>query len=205
VLNSNGDPLVLASASPVRRVLLENAGIECVVVPSRIDEHAVRKALAGHDNAVDPADVAEVLARAKAEDVSERELGHVVVACDQVLALEGRIYEKPESDEAARAQLLNLRGKTHTLYSAVTIAEEGAVQWCHVAEVEVIMRSFSADFLGRYMAAVGPDVRLSVGAYQLEGRGVQLIERISGDYFSVLGLPLFPLLAELRRREVIDG
>ncbi|HUS98410.1 MAG TPA: Maf family protein [Hyphomicrobiaceae bacterium] len=201
--NDSLQQLVLASASPVRRLLLENAGIGCAVVPSGIDEGAIREALAGGGAELDPGDVAEVLARAKAEDVSTRNSGSVVVAADQVLAMDGKIYEKPRSDDEARSQLLELRGRTHTLYSAVVLASDGHVDWCHVGEAQVALRQFSATFLGRYLASVGPDVRLSVGCYQLEARGVQLIETVAGDYFTVLGLPMLPLLEELRRREVL--
>lgn len=196
--------VVLASASAVRRRLLEAAGLAIDVVPANVDEVSIREALLADDNAIDPGDVAEVLARTKADDVAGRAGDRWIVAADQVLAFDGQIFEKPAGDDEARAQLLALRGRTHALYSAVVLADGGEVVWAHVDAVRVTLRQFSPAFLGRYMAAAGPAVRQSVGCYQLEGLGVQLIEKIDGDYFTVLGLPLLALLDELRKRGVIE-
>jgi septum formation protein len=192
--------LVLASASETRRRMLANAGLDFSVQPSAVDERAVHEALRGDGNLVAGEDVAEVLARAKAQDVSARLRDALVIGADQVLALGDRLFEKPQSDEEARAHLLELRGKTHALHSAVVLAEDGEVVWCHTETVRVTMRSYSAAFVGRYMAMAGDAALQSVGCYQLEGPGVQLIENVSGDAFTVLGLPLFALLEELRRR-----
>lgn len=201
---ANGhDRLILASASAVRAQLLRAAGLSFSVEPSTLDEAAMREAMRADEGEVDPQDVAELLARAKAEDVSARNPGATVIAADQVLALDGRIFTKPETIEAARAQLLDLRGKTHLLHSAVVVAQDGTVDWVRVETAEITMRAFSATFLGRYMAMAGPQVLASVGCYQLEGPGIQLIERISGDYFTVLGLPMFALLGELRDRGMV--
>jgi nucleoside triphosphate pyrophosphatase len=195
--------LVLASASEARRRMLVEAGLEFTVQPSDVDERSIHEALRGDDGSVAAEDVAEVLARAKAQDVSAKMADALVIGADQVLALGNRMFEKPQTDDEARSQLLELRGKTHTLHSAVALAEGGDVVWCHTDTARVTMRSFSAAFVGRYMAMAGDKVLQSVGCYQLEGPGVQLIESVSGDAFTVLGLPLFALLEELRQRGVL--
>jgi septum formation protein len=152
-----------------------------------------------------PQDVAEVLARAKAEAVSELARDAFVIGADQVLALGDRILSKPESMEAARGELLDLSGRSHTLHSAVALARSGATLWAHSETSTLTMRALSPQFIGRYLAAAGGEVLGSVGAYQLEGPGIQLFEKIDGDYFSILGLPLLPLLDALRREGAIDG
>lgn len=193
--------VALASASAVRRRLLEAAGLKFDVLASNVDEDAVRAALVD----VDPVDVAEVLARAKADDVARRINAAVVIGADQVLALGDEVLTKPADMEEARAQLLALKGRRHQLHSAVVIAQDNEVTWVHVDTVDITMRDYSPAFVGRYLSAAGSEALTSVGCYQLEGPGVQLIEKFSGDYFSVLGLPLMPLLAELRRLQVLDS
>lgn len=193
-------PLVLASASRARRVMLENAGLTITVQASAIDEAAVRASLSIEDGELTGEDLAEILARAKAEDVVSSHSDAVVIGGDQVLTLDGRHFEKPLDTDAVRDQLLALRGKTHELASAVVIAEQGETVWAHVEIARVTLRDFSMRALGSYLAAAGPDVIGSLGGYQVEGFGIQLIERVEGDHFTVLGLPLLPLLAELRRR-----
>lgn len=193
--------VVLGSASSVRRRLLEAAGLQFDVLASSVDEDAVREALLD----VDPVDVAEVLARAKTEDVARRIAADVVIGADQVLALGDELFTKPADMAEARAQLLALKGRRHHLHSAVAIAQDDGISWVHVDTVEVTMRDYSPAFVGRYLSAAGDDALASVGCYQLEGPGVQLIEKISGDYFTVLGLPLMPLLAELRRIGALDS
>lgn len=200
---ANQQTMVLASASEVRRRLLENAGLSIDVVPANVDEASIRDALLANDNDIDPDDVAEVLARTKADEVVGRVDAKHVIAADQVLAFDGRIFEKAADADEARAQLLALSGNTHTLHSAVVLAEDGEVVWARVDTVRVKMRPFTPAFVGKYMAEVGDAVLLSVGCYQLEGPGVQLIEQIDGDYFTVLGLPLYSLLGELRQRGVL--
>lgn len=195
--------IVLASASEARRRVLAGAGIAFSIEVSGIDEGAIRSALLDGGDEISPDDLAEVLARAKAQDVSERLTDALVIGGDQILSLEGRIFEKARSDEEVRAQLLDLRGKTHALTSAVVLASNGAVDWVHVDTAYVTMRQFSASFLGQYMAMAGPAVRDSVGCYHLEGVGAQLIENVSGDSFTVLGLPLFPLMGALRDRGLL--
>ena len=150
------------------------------------------------------AEVAQALARAKAEAVSAKHPSAIVIGADQVLALGDELLDKPGSTAAARAQLARLRGKTHRLVSAVTIAVAGEAGWSHVGEAVLTMRAFSDAFLDRYVAAAGPRIAGIVGAYEIEGRGIQLFERVEGDHFTIIGLPLVPLLAELRSRGVIE-
>lgn len=197
--------IILASGSEARRAMLQGAGIEFSVVPADVDETAIREMLtAGDANAdPDPADIADVLARAKAETVSAAHPEAIVIGADQVLVCDGLIFEKARDATAAREALLKLRGNEHQLHSAVVVAERGEVTWAHVDTAHMTMRKFSLAFLGEYVARSGPTLTSSVGAYQLEGLGVQLFEKIDGDYFTILGLPLLPLLAELRTRGVI--
>jgi septum formation protein len=194
--------LVLASGSRIRAELLENAGLSIVVDPADIDERAVEEPLlkAGFS----PDDLAQVLAEAKANDVSERRPGDLVIGADQILAFEGERHTKPENMEAARRQLLSFSGKTHELLSAVVISRDGEAVWRHVSTARLTMRDLSPAFVGHYLAQVGDVALSSVGAYQLEGPGVQLFEKIEGDYFTILGLPLLPLLAELRKLNVLE-
>jgi len=195
MLMADSTKIILASGSRARRTMLEHAGVQFEVEVSSVDEDAVRTALED----VDPIDVAEVLARAKVEDVARRSVADIVIGADQVLEFEGRVLTKPADMAAARAQLLQLKGKRHQLHSAVAIAAEDTVSWVHVNTVDVTLRDYSPAFVGRYLSAVGDDALSSVGCYQIEGQGVQLIGAISGDYFTVLGMPLLPVLAELRR------
>ncbi|MBD1546547.1 Maf-like protein [Roseibium aggregatum] len=194
--------LVLASGSRIRAELLENAGLSIEIDPADIDERAVEEPLlkAGFS----PEDLALVLAEAKANDVSERRQGDLVIGADQILAFEGERHTKPENMEAARRQLLAFSGKTHELLSAVVISKDGEAVWRHVSIARLTMRDLSPAFVGHYLAQVGDIALSSVGAYQLEGPGVQLFEKIEGDYFTVLGLPLLPLLAELRKLNVLE-
>jgi septum formation protein len=192
--------IVLASKSTARRNMLQAAGLSFDVEASTVDEDAVRAALED----VDPIDVAEVLARAKAEDVARRNNADLVIGADQVLALGDQIFTKPADMAEAREQLLALKGQRHQLHSAVVISFEDEIAWAHVDTVDVTMRDYSPEFVGRYLSNAGDQALGSVGCYQLEGLGVQLIENVAGSYFTVLGLPLLPLLAELRRLRVID-
>ncbi|MEZ5843380.1 MAG: Maf family nucleotide pyrophosphatase [Hyphomicrobiaceae bacterium] len=201
--NDSRPALVLASASRARRSLLAAAGLEFEAIASSIDEAAVASGLGAADGEIAGEDLAEILARAKAEEVSERTPDRFVIGGDQVLTVDGRQLSKPESIDGVRDQLLSLRGRTHELASAVVLAEAGETVWNHVEIARVTLRDFSMKALGAYLAASGEHVVGSVGGYQLEGAGVQLIERVEGDYFTVLGLPLLPLLAELRRRRLI--
>lgn len=196
-------PLILASSSPFRKMLLTNAGIRFESESASVDERAVEETLQGTGAGAD--DVALVLAEAKAQDVAERNPGSLVIGSDQTLSLGDEIFHKPPTMDAARRQLLRLSGQTHQLNSAVVLVRDGTTVWRHVAVARLTMRDLEPGFVGRYLAATGDGVLSSVGAYQLEAEGVQLFDKIEGDYFSILGLPLLPLLAELRRLGAIDG
>ena len=197
-------PLILASASKSRARILAASGLAFSVEPPGLDEAAMRQAIGG-TGPLNPHDVAEILARAKAEAVSEHAKNAYVIGSDQVLALGETIYSKPDSMEAARRQLLDLSGKTHTLHTAVAVATGGETIWAETTVATLTMRQLSPAFIGRYLAAAGQEVLGSVGAYQIESLGVQLFEAIDGDYFSILGLPLIPLLDTLRREGVIES
>ena len=147
----------------------------------------------------------EVLARAKAEAVSDLAPQAFVIGADQVLAFEGKILSKPDGMEQARSELLDLSGKGHTLHTAVALAQAGETVWSHTEASTLTMRELRPVFIGRYLAAVGEEVLSSVGAYQLEGLGAQLFRKIDGDYFSILGIPLLPLLEALRREGALEG
>ena len=183
--------------------MLTQAGIDFVCMPPQIDERAVEAPLA--KSGVTPEDVALVLATAKAVDVSERGAGELVIGCDQTLSLGDEIFHKPADMDAARRHLLALSGRTHQLNSAVVIVRDGDTIWSHIGIARLTMRELAPGFIGRYLAEIGDQALASVGGYQIEGRGIQLFERIDGDHFTIVGLPLLPLLAELRRLGAIDG
>ncbi|EKF19022.1 Maf-like protein [Nitratireductor pacificus] len=195
--------IILASGSPFRRMLLENAGLRFRVERSSIDERAVEEALEGSE--ADPETVAQVLAEAKAVEVSERFADALVIGADQTLSLGDEVFHKPADMEGARNHLLKLSGRTHQLNSAVVLAQAGAVLWRHVGIARLTMRQLDPAFIGRHLARVGEKALGSVGAYQIEGEGIQLFEKIEGDNFTIVGLPLLPLLAELRTLGAIDG
>lgn len=196
--------LILASQSRSRRQMLTAAGLAFEAIPSSVDEVRLRHEIETRGGLADGETIARALAMAKAEEVSRTHRDALVIGGDQVLALGKAILEKPPDMAAARCQLLQLRGQTHALISAVVLAEAGRVVWQHADAASLTMRDFTSAFLDRYLATAGTDVCLSVGAYQLEGLGAQLFERIDGDYFTILGMPLIALLGALRARGLIE-
>jgi septum formation protein len=193
-----GKPLVLASQSKVRRALIEAAGIPVEARPAHLDERAIEQRVTGG-----PGEVALTLAREKARTVAAMSGPAYVVGCDQTLALGERRLSKPADRAAARIQLMAMRGQPHELHSAVAVCRNGSVTFGHVAVARLTMRSFSGDFLEAYLDAAGDNVTASVGAYQLERIGIHLFEKIEGDHFTILGLPLLPLLEHLRNEGIL--
>jgi septum formation protein len=196
-------PLILASGSRFRRQMLENAGLAFSVVPATVDEPAARAAMARDNTAIAPGDVALKLAALKAIEVSTGHPHALVIGSDQILALGREIFGKPPSPAAARTQLERLSGSTHTLPTGVVIAQGGKVVWQHLGLATLHMRKLSSAFLDDYIVRAGTIATETVGGYALESLGVQLFEKIDGDYFTIIGLPLLPLLAELRQRGVV--
>lgn len=193
--------IILASGSATRRAMLENAGVPFVVDTAPVDEAAVKQAMrAETDN---PARVAEVLAELKAARVSARHPGAIVIGADQMLECDRQWFDKPADREAARAQLLALRDKSHRLVSSVVAVRDGQRLWHHTDAARLDMRRFSDAFLEDYLDRAGAAVLSSVGAYQLEGLGAQLFRAVEGDHFTILGLPLLPLLDFLRENGVV--
>ncbi|MBP2149587.1 Maf family protein [Xanthobacter autotrophicus DSM 597] len=192
-------PLVLASKSATRLTLLVHAGVPVETVAADVDERALQDA-AGD---TDPAGIALLLARAKALSGSKAAPGRLVLGADQTLALGPKIYHKPVSVEAARKQLLELAGQTHALHSAVAVAFDGEVLFDTVVSAFLTMRPMTDETLSAYLAAAGPRVLTSVGAYQLESVGVHLFTRVDGDHFTILGLPLLQLLPFFREQGLL--
>ncbi|GAA0198643.1 septum formation protein [Brevundimonas nasdae] len=193
------EKLVLASKSAARRAMLENAGVAFEVRVAGVDEDAI-KARSGD---LDAAALAVRLAEAKALAVSRDDEAAWVLGSDQTLAFDGGLISKAKTLEGARARLKSMRGKTHHLHSGAALAVKGQVVWSGVDTVQMRMRDFSDAFLDAYLAAEGEVLLTCVGSYRLEGLGSQLFEAVDGDYFTVLGLPLWPVLAELRRAGVL--
>lgn len=197
-------PVVLASTSAGRRALLSGAGVAFEAVAPDVDEAAEKRAM-GAAGAIDAAALAARLADLKALEVSRRRPGAWVVGGDQTLERDGLLFDKPETVEAARGHLALLRGRTHALRAAICVARDGEVLWRHLSSARLTMRDFSDSFLDAYVAACGASLTTSVGAYRLEGPGAQLFDAIEGDYFTILGLPLLPLLAFLRGRGALES
>jgi septum formation protein len=193
-------PLLLASTSATRRTMLEAAGIPVEAMPPGIDERRVE---AGEG--ANPEILAARLARAKALAVSERHPGRLVVGADQTLSCGGDLFHKPKDLAAARRQLRLLAGRTHRLHSAAALARGGRIVGAVRASAKMTMRPLTGAFISRYVAALGADVTCSVGGYRLEGLGVTLFEKVEGDHFTILGLPLLGLLRLLRREGSLAG
>ncbi len=194
-------PLVLASKSDVRGKILGAAGLRFETRPAQIDERAV-EAKAG---ASDAAAAASLLARAKADAVAASQPGRVVLGADQTLALGAERFSKPANRAAAVEQLRTLRGKTHALHSALALVRDGVELFSYADTARLTMRDVSDRFVDDYLDMAGDAALSSVGGYQLEGVGIHLFERVAGDYFTILGLPLLPLLAFLRQNKFVDG
>jgi septum formation protein len=192
-------PLILASQSRARQMLLGNAGVTFEAMPADIDERAIQQ----NAKVAAPGEIAGLLAREKALWVSARKPGHHVIGADQVLALGDRLFNKPASRSAAAEQIRALSGQTHTLHSAIAVACDGEIVFEMVAIARMTIRALSAAEISAYLDAAGDIVTQSVGAYQLESFGVHLFERIEGDHFTILGLPLLPLLGFLRSQHLL--
>ncbi|CUX30080.1 MULTISPECIES: two-component system response regulator ActR [Agrobacterium] len=195
--------LILASSSASRQMLMRNAGLTFSAIPADIDERALDEQL--ERDGASPEEVALELARAKALAVSALHPEALVLGCDQTMALGARVYHKPKTMAEAETHLLSLSGKVHRLNSAAVLVRKGDVVWQTVSSAELAVRALSAEFVSRHLQRVGEKALSSVGAYQLEGEGIQLFTSIEGDYFTILGLPLLPLLSKLRDMDVIDG
>ena len=192
-------PLVLASGSASRKSLLTAAGVPFVADPADLDEDRLMAELKPAGAEI----MARTLAEQKALAVSRRHPGQIVLGGDSVIAFGGDYLSKCASLAQARALLLRLSGQTHLLVSAAALARDGALLWAHASPCRMTMRDLSAQFLEDYLAAEGGGLLSSVGCYRFEGRGAQLFDRVEGDYFSVLGLPLLPVLAQLRKEGVL--
>mgnify|MGYP001279342043 FL=1 len=199
-IQNRADKLLLASGSVARRRILQNAGLAFGVEASAVDESCLKKT--GQEQNWSPATVALRLAEAKALSVTKPNT--LVIGADQMLSCEGIWYDKPEGLNGARQQLLQLRGKTHVLHTAVVLCRNGQILWRHMAEPKLTMRIFSHTFLEHYLSVEADACLGSVGAYRLEGPGIQLFSHIEGDAFAIQGLPLLPLIAALRDMKVLS-
>jgi septum formation protein len=193
--------VILASASKTRAEMLRQAGLQIEIQPASIDEEGVREGM--HAEGAPPRDIADTLAELKALRISRRNLGRLVIGADQILSSKGRLFEKPVDRETAAEQLRLLGASTHELSTAVCVARDGNVIWHHIESAELTMRPFSEAFLTAYLDAAGDSIFDNVGGYALEGLGAQLFSTVNGDYFSILGLPLLPLLDFLRGHNIV--
>jgi septum formation protein len=191
--------LILASQSVIRKTMMSNVGLDFKTVPALIDEKSEKEAI----RKLSPQAIAKKLAALKAANVSMKFPQALVVGLDQTLELRGKLFDKPLSHEDARRQLMILRGKTHLLHSAVSCFSAGKELWKTCKSARLTMRNFSDRFLDSYLETQGDDVVTSVGGYKIEGPGLQLFSKIDGDYFTILGMPLLPLLCFLRTRDVV--
>ncbi len=195
--------LVLASASPFRRMLLENAGIAFQAKAADIDERAIEGQVERQGSS--PEEVALILAEAKARNVGQAFPDDIIIGSDQTMSLGARVYHKPRDMNEARDHLLSLSGQVHQLNSAIVLTRGNDVLWKHVSSARMSVRVLTPAFIEAHLGRVGNKALASVGAYQLEGEGIQLFDKIDGDYFTILGLPMLPLLAKLRNLRVIDA
>ena len=195
-MDNGGPEIILASKSQVRCRLLKGAGVNFFVRPPDVDEAVIKKN-AGN---VSTKKLARILAETKARQVSYDFTDALVIGADQVLECQGVLFDKPTEKKAAREHLMKLRGKTHHLTCSVCVAQKGEIIWCETDRADMTMLNFSNDFVEYYLDKAGDNIQASVGAYRLEDMGIQLFESIQGDYFTILGLPLLPLLGFLRTK-----
>lgn len=193
--------MILASTSPTRLAMLRAAGLDPTPVAPRVDETTIRDALTAEG--AHPRDIADTLAEMKARKVAEKHPTDLVLGCDQVLALDRQTFAKPETPDDARAQLRQLRGKTHKLLSALVVYENAEPVWRFAGEARLTMHDFSDAYLNDYIDRNWDSIRHSVGCYKIEEEGIRLFTSITGDHFTILGLPLLPLLAWMRNRGMI--
>lgn len=197
----DADTLILASLSFYRAQLLKKAGLNFLIEGASFDEREVEKTTKEKT----PKELSCFLASAKAKNVSDRFPDAFVIGCDQVLDLEGKVFHKARNIKEAYQRLCELSGKTHSLHSAVALFKNGQKIWVEAFSAHMSVRLLSLEFIERYLARVGKDVLNSVGVYQIEGEGIHLFEKIEGDFFTIVGLPLLPLLIKLRHLGIIDG
>ena len=203
LMTADALPVVLASASAARAQMLTAAGLQVHCQPAAVDEEGLKSSLKGEG--ATPAQVAETLAELKAQRVAAKYAGALVIGADQMLSCNDVWFDKPPDRDHAAAQLRALSGKTHTLWTGVCVVRNGSRMWHHNASAQLTLRNLSDDFIEAYLDAAGDDVLACVGAYQLEGLGAQLFAKVEGDFFTVLGLPLLPLLDFLRLNKVLPA
>lgn len=192
------DLIILASKSESRARLLRNAGVDCTITPSRIDEDLVKMSLEAED--APPRDIADTLAEMKARKIAEKTQGGLVIGCDQVLSFKGKVLSKPDNPQQARDQLTELRGETHQLLSAAVIYEDRKPVWRYVGVARLTMRDFSDGYRDDYVDRNWDSIRWSVGGYKIEEEGIRLFRMVQGDTFTIQGLPLLELLSYLTLR-----
>ena len=197
-ISTMSEQLILASASEIRAQLLRNAGVDCKVIPARVDEDSIKMALEA-EKAL-PRDIADTLAEMKARRIAEKGHGSLVLGCDQVLSFKGKVFSKPQTAEDAKQQLQTLRGETHQLLSAAVLYEDLKPVWRHVGVARLAMRDFSDDYLDDYLDRNWDSIRWSVGGYKIEEEGIRLFRMVQGDTFVIQGLPLLELLSYLTLR-----
>ena len=195
-------PIILASGSAIRRQILTDAGIEFEVVTRPVDEDSIKSSMLAERSRL--RDIADALAEAKSVRVSAQIEG-LVIGADQIMVMDDRLFDKPKDMMEAKSRLMSMRGKTHYLIGAVVICENGIPVWRHLSKTKLTMRDFTDSFLDKYLAAEGDALLQSVGAYRFEGRGSQLFSNVEGDFFSILGLSLLPVMDYLRQRGAISS